>query len=317
MLRAERAAAFARTLLAAFGVVTGALATACGSGPGPGENVTSIAPGVIARVGAQEIDAEFVGRLATARQIAPRAALELALSDALLAEHATRSEPHAARWLQRTALARSLLRELGRQAEGAGLPSSDELAALVASRWWALDRPRMVGVTHAVVLSAQDDPAAEALAHGIRMAVADSVDPETFGRAARAVPPGDLRVQVEVLPPVALDGRSIDPDQPPPGGPPEQHLVPAFARAAQALERPGQISPVVRTGFGYHVLRASRVIPPLAPRGDVLLGLVQRDVIERRASRLLESLLSERRGQTPPSVEPSAVASMQSLDRPR
>jgi hypothetical protein len=131
------------------------------------------------------------------------------------------------------------------------------------------------------------------------------------------VPPGDLRVKVEVLPPVALDGRAIDPDRPPPGGPPEQRLVAAFAEAANALDRPGQISPVVKTPFGYHVMRASRVLDPLAPRGEELLRLVHDEVIERRASALLEGILRDRRAEARPSVEPSAVAAMQSLDRPR
>ncbi len=245
-------------------------------------------------------------------------ALELAIEDAVLAQHLVTTEPALARWIERAALARALLASLREAAESQGPASDAELLELRAQRWWELDRPRMVQVIHAVVIaSGAEDAAALALAERILASVETARTAEEFQKAAVAVPSGGLSVKIERLPPVAIDGRALDPDRPPPTGPGVQSFDADFAAAAQRLEREGQLSPVVRTPFGYHVLRAVRLIEPRQPTLFELRESLHGEIMEHRARHLQSGLLDQQRREAAPEQARSALALMQQLSTPR
>jgi hypothetical protein len=281
---------------------------ACERGAVPPAPASSGAPAA-----AVQIEPAVVTELARQRSIPIARARELVEEDALLAAELGRQEPARSLSLQRLVLARELSQALLLDAERVGPPSDQEVADLTSERWWELDRPRMVQVVHAVVISENENMAAAALAERIAAAVAPAASAADFEQAAKAVPALDFQVRVETLPPVTADGRAIDPDKAPPLGPPTQNFAVEFATAAQKLERVGQLSPVVRSPFGYHVLRLLRIVEPrvfsLAERRERLHA----EVTQRRALAEQRRLLSEQRQQSAPQQERSALRSIARL----
>src|SRR5262245_53939911 len=99
------------------------------------------------------LDARMLTELQEKLGVPPERARQLATEDALLASELERREPALARALTRVVLARELARALLEDARRGGSPTEPEIAELTRARWWELDRPRMVAVVHAVVLS--------------------------------------------------------------------------------------------------------------------------------------------------------------------
>lgn len=261
---------------------------------------------------AVQIEAGIVRELAERQGLPLARARELAEEDALLAAELTRQEPALSLSLERLALARELSQALLVDAERGAPPTEQEIAELTSERWWELDRPRMVQVVHAVVLSESESAAAAALAERIANAVANTQSDREFQEAAKAVPTNDQKVRVEALPPVASDGRAVTPEQPPPKGP-QRQLALEFALAAQKLERVGQISPVVRTPFGYHVLFAQRILEPRQLSFEQRRELLAPQVAQRRALAEQRRLLADQRQQSAPEQERSALRSIAQL----
>ncbi len=284
---------------------------ACGRGETPAAPPSSGgAPAAVS------IGADIVREIARQRSVPLERARELAEEDALLAAELQRREPALALSLERLALARELSQSLLQDADRRGPPSDEEIAELTSQRWWALDRPRMVEVVHAVVLSESENPEAAALAERIATAVAQATNAREFEQAAKAVPADDQQVRVETLPPVAPDGRAVSPDRPPPQGQ-LLHLAVEFAAAAQKLERVGQLSPVVRSPFGYHVLMALKIWEPLRPTQAELRELLRPEVAQRRAIAEQQRVLTEQRQQSAPQQERSALSAIAQLARAR
>lgn len=259
--------------------------------------------------GPVRIPAEIVREIAARTSVPIERARELAEEDALLAAELGQRDPARSLSIERLVLARELSRALLVDVAGSGPPTDQEVAALTSERWWELDRPRMVQVTHAVVLAETENAAAAALAERIAGAVATVTTEAEFKEAVAAVPALDLKVRVESLPPVTPDGRSVDPARPPPLGP-LQHFAQEFAAGAQKLQRGGEISPVVRSPFGYHVMFAKRILearqPSLAERRE----LVKSEVMQRRARALQQQVLQEQRQRSAPQQERSALRTM-------
>jgi hypothetical protein len=260
--------------------------------------------------GALRLDGRLVAGLEHTLGLPPERAKELAAEDALLAAEYARREPALAHSLSRVVLARELARQLLEDAKSAGAPSESEVEQLTRERWWELQRPRMVAVVHAVVLSEAENLEAEALARRIAAAVEGAASGAEFQTAAQLVPAGNYTVRVETLPPVAGDGRAIDPEKPPPAGPPETHFSAEFAEAALALDHVGQLSPVVRSPFGYHVLRAERIIEPKQPSLQERMKLLQPEVLQRRALAAQAELLERQRQESRPEQSRSARQAM-------
>jgi hypothetical protein len=242
--------------------------------------------------------------------LTPERASELAVEDALLATELARREPALSHSLSRVVLARQLARQLLEEARSAGPPGETEVEQLTRERWWELDRPRMVAVVHAVVLSESENLEAEALARRIAAAVQSTASSAEFQNAAQAVPAGNYTVKVEALPPVTRDGRAIDPERPPPVGAPEAHFSAEFAEAALALDHVGELSPVVRSPFGYHVMRADRIIEPRQPSLRERMQLLAPEVLQRRALASQAQLLERQRQESRPEQSRSARQAM-------
>jgi hypothetical protein len=301
-----------RVVRSDLGVALMVLGLACENGPGsrrPSE--VSVAGGSAPRE--VRVDARLLAAVEAARGVSPERARELVSEDALVAGRLTVQQPGLAHSLERLALARALLGSLQAEASRGGPATDAEVEQLTSARFWELDRPRMVQVQHAVVLSASESEAALDLAERIRGATAGARNAEEFAKSARSVPSLGLTVKVETLLPVAADGRAMDPDHPPPGGPPVQHYVLDFAQAAQRLEREGQLSGVLRTSFGYHVMRAQRIVLPQQLPLDERRKKLQAEVVEQRARALSAEILERQRREAVPEQMRSALASLEGL----
>jgi parvulin-like peptidyl-prolyl cis-trans isomerase-like protein len=259
------------------------------------------------------VDAHALAAIARERGVTPEQALSLGTEDALIAQHLRDGQPELARWIERVVLARQVLSVLGEEAKAGGPPTDAEVQAISEARFWELARPRMVRVIHAVVLSPEENPAARALAERIGRATSQVKSAADFETAAKAVPADGLSIKVESLPPLALDGRAVDPSSPPPAGPAVQQMDRDFAAAAQRLARPGDQSPVVRTPFGYHVLYLVAVIEPNQPSLDARRGLLHDEIMSQRATALSSALLEQQRRELSPEQSRSALATMAGL----
>jgi peptidyl-prolyl cis-trans isomerase C len=311
-----------------------ALAMGCGQGSAPARPATGeLPPGVVARVGAVDVTADRVGRIAAARGVDPASARDLAVRDTLLARAATAQGLDATtdvRLSVENELARRLLRKVLAEAR-AQPPTEAELAEAAARRWLDVDRPEGSRTVHAIVLvdPARDDEAkmarARALAEVVRAAVLpvseraatlppvegappssarltadDDPDPlsAAFRRAAATVrADGGLTVRIEPLATVAADGRLLAP-----GG---EFYLPEFARAAAALPARGALSPVVTSPAGLHVILLLERTPALVLTGAARVARLRDDIVNERARAADRQLLASLRPRA--SIAPDAL----------
>jgi peptidyl-prolyl cis-trans isomerase C len=265
---------------------------------------------IAARVGGHVIDVETVERIAAAQHLSPRNALDLAVEDALLAEHAKGTAPPYAptTHLERLAFARALMEQIVAEARAQGPATKEELQQVIDGWWWELDRPELFRVTHAVVLPGKDatperQERARALAEKVHAAVLGAKANE-FSKRVEAVDAGDLKVKVESLSPVASDGRAVDLKYPPKRGGTTSRYNAAFAVAATSLREIGEISPVVQTPFGYHVMMLIERVPAQrAPQSEL-----DREVFDQRANKIQSDLLGALRGSSNVAVLDQASA---------
>lgn len=280
-----------RTFLPLLAVV------ACSSSnpPSPSTSSSALAPGIAARAGSEQVSAATIERIAARQGIAPRAAAALALSDALFAQAARITIPSATTHsIERAAAGRSLLEQLGLAAVAAGPASDSELSEIARERWTELDRPDGVRTTHAVVLN--DNPARDAAARSLAEKLARAVQRATSGdeliRIAQAFPAEGFKIIAQTLPFVTADGRVFQRHD-------AKFVASAspfdadFARAANALERPGQLSPIVKSAFGYHVIRLEERAPGVVVPKSELRTLLAAEVVTRRAAKARTELLDQ------------------------
>jgi hypothetical protein len=287
------------------------LAAGCAEHAPPAVASGPLPPGVAARAGNEDIRLSSVARIARAQGITPRAARERAVTDALFAA-AVRHDPNDAPRVtaaERSVLARALLERVRADADALGPPTDDEVQKLTAARWPELDRPPSFRTTHAVVLvkTPADDAPARDLARELARAVAEAKDSDDFIARAQALPKQDLEVKAERLPPVTPDGRLWNPDERPPK-PIDGSLDLDFTRAAVALTNPGDQSALVKSPFGYHVIRLDERYPEVRLSLDERRALLAPDIHTRRAKHELDALMARLRAQTPVATERAAEA---------
>lgn len=209
---------------------------------------------VFARIGAISVSEKAVESLAGARGLSGAEAWRRLRDDALLAEYFAKSHPLESASLRRVTSAKALLGQLRSEQIAKGPPTNDELSAITTSRFWEVARPRMVQVVHAVVLSEEENEDARQLAEKLAAAAQSATGISTFAKTVRAVEAGSFEVKVEGLEPMDATGRTVNPDNPPPAGPAVGQMVEKFAKGVHALQNVGDISGVIRTRFGYHVI---------------------------------------------------------------
>jgi len=283
---------------------------------GCGEHRTSAAAsgplpaGLAARAGSEEIRLSSVARIARAQGITPAQARERAVADALFAA-AVRQNPNDAPRVtdaERSALARAVLDGIRDEVVAQGPPADDEIQKATDQRWPELDRPPSFRTTHAVVLVKKpaDDAPARELVREIARAVSGAKDSDDFIARAQAVPKQGLEVTAQRLPPVTADGRIWDPDERPPK--PMGSLDLDFTRSAVALGSPGDQSPVVKSAFGYHVIRLDERYPELRKSLEERRAVLTPELQSRRAKRELDALMTRLRAQTAVATERAAEA---------
>lgn len=287
--------------------------------------------GPVPRAQQADLGGEFIARIsassasdAVPKSIVPKVAVELKvepaeaarrLVDDAVASLAARERGLDTKlptsWNLRSARARFTVERIRTQARAAGLPTDAEINELSQRHWRQVDRPEAARVVHAVVMRANPangdrDARAKALAAELRAGVVDAKTPEEFSEKAKAFPhPNEIKVQVDPpLPPIIAEGYSIE-------GP--GYFDEKFARAANAIAKPGETSPVVESPFGWHVIRLIEKVPEQRmPLEERRIAFTE-DAYALRAQKALAATLGPLRQAHPVTIEPSAEQLMRSV----
>lgn len=331
-----------RALGPRLGLCVLALGTSCGQGSAPARPATGeLPPGVVARVGAIEVTAERVARIAAARGVGAASARELAVRDALLASAAAAQGLDAAADVRLTVdneLARRLLRKLLAEAR-AHPPTEPELEEAASRRWLDVDRPEGSRTVHAVVLvdPAKDDEPKQARARAVaeairaaalpvaeraatmplvegapppsaRLTANDDPDPlsAAFRRAAATVPADGLTVRIEPLGTVAADGRLLAPG--------DQYYHPDFARAAAGLPARGALSQVVASPAGLHVILLLERTAAQVLTGAARISRLRDDIVNERARAADKRLLAGLKARASVAPDATGLLALVSMD---
>jgi parvulin-like peptidyl-prolyl isomerase len=264
---------------------------------------------VVARVGVTSISSALVARVAAARKIPPREALDLLIEDALIASAASKAKLHErldVQWSLNTAHARFMASRLRDEARAAGPPTDAEVAELTALHWRDYDVPELVRVIHAVVRKPKKDKEALApdVARALARAVAGAASPEDFEAKARGVDSHGLEIVVERLAPFAADGRVAES---------ESRVDEKFAAAAAALKTPGATSDLVETEFGRHVIRLVERIPPKQMPLEERRAALTEETYAVRARRARDAIIARQAARLTPEISPVAAGLLDHL----
>jgi hypothetical protein len=262
-------------------VSLGAIAAAfleCGGGTRAPSAERAPLDGAVACVGNLGIQPSLVSWVAVTKGVSARAALNDLVDDALAAEGASArgfdADPTVS-WEETTALAGRVPARFSEEAAKQGPPTADELST--------------ISVVHAVVMRSPTlrDGDALAIVRSIRQAVTSAPTADEFVRRANAVPHPHANLVAQSVGPFAADGAS-------PGG---GELDPGFVAAAFALTTPLELSPIIATPFGWHVLQLVERTPPAVAatfdsRKKELAGAILRLRSRTRLDALLRALRS-------------------------
>lgn len=289
-------------------------AIGCSSAPTSIPNATSseLGDGIAARVGPLDVPVALVASIASAQHLSLADAREAATHDALFALHARArglDETLDARAAIRGRLARARLAAIASEARQSP-PTDTEVDEGTVAHFLDLDRPEGFRVVHAVAMFPKGADAAvkqrvRGVAERVARVVAGAPDADAFRTRAEAVEHEGIELRVESLEPVAADGRVLVPG----GG---AYELP-FARAAARLSSVGELSPVVETSFGQHVLMLLERTPPRHVPLEERRRLLADEIVTVRERRAAKALLDELHAAHPVTVERSADALLASV----
>jgi peptidyl-prolyl cis-trans isomerase C len=311
------------------------IAAGCGgSGTPPAPASGPLPPGVVARVGSREITADRVARIAAAQKISLKDARDAAIRDELFAEGALARGLDLDREVllsTRGELARRMLRKV--LADARATPATEpELTVAAARRWLDVDRPEGFRTVHAVVrFAASDDDAKKARARAVAEAIRAKIQPiaarapempiaedtpranqrtgpnsdpdplsAAFRKAVLEVPTDGLEVVAEPLPPVSAEARVLVPG--------DNWFDQDFARAASTLKERGDLSPLVTSTFGVHVILLLERTPPNVLTGEARAARLFDDIVNERARAAQKRLLAPLRAQARVEIAADAQA---------
>jgi peptidyl-prolyl cis-trans isomerase C len=228
----------------------------------------------------------------------PRESLLALIQLELLAQEAQRrgldKDPKVLETHRKSMVESFIRREFGEKFTKNDIPK-DQLEKAYEVNRLRFDHPDLAEVAHILVLvdrKAQKDVLhrARRLAQKIRqLAVAAPISPDEFsalatkiGQLAGDLHPDEFKRKAESLT-TPLRGFTVD----------------EFADAAFALKRPGQISPVVQTQFGYHIIYLKSLIPAIHRSLADATEEIRENLFEEARGiafeRWLESLMKEHR----------------------
>jgi hypothetical protein len=303
--------------------VCASVALACSASQPTLPSVGTLSSQDAAAVGQQLISVQEVQGVMQAQKLTPHQALDALVKDSRLAQHwlsassgggAARSDVTDQDPTRRRVLSRRVLEAIYAQAR-ATPPTDAEIATYTERHWWELDRPASVRVSHAVVVcnACPQRERAEQLAEQIHTAVQATQDLEAFKAAAGTVKAKGLEVRVEDLPLVASDGRVIELDKAPGPGLGFGELHEQFAQAANRLTRPGEISGVVESPSGFHVIRLTERLGELRPSKEERRNLLSKEIWSARAKAVEQAQLAEAAKAWPTQVSRSFAADTELL----
>ncbi len=258
----------------ALGTMLGLAVAACGPDAPLPPSRASLG-GAIARVGDVTLPSSLVSSVARAKGSSPREATDDLARDALAAQGAQArgfDRDPAVAWSCTAALARRVPERMADEAADLGPPTDDELG--------------LVSVVHAVVMRSPSlrEEDALAMAGDIRRAVATARSGEDFLARANAVAHPHAQMIAQPVGPFGADGRDAS------GG----RLDAGFVAAAFALRAPLEISPIVTTPFGWHVIQLVERKAPEGSRADRMRELAE-PVVRMRGRMNLDALLRAQR----------------------
>ncbi len=283
-------------------------AAACGSSEqsAPTAQRVSLGEGTVAVVGSESISASSVRSIASAQHLSLEAARDFAVQDSLIAQASdTHLSPAEVRVVSRGELSRALYEELEHAARAKGPPTDAEVEELTRARWLEFDRPAAARTSHAVVMvdKGTDSARAKELAERVLKAVQGAKDEAEFMAKAKAVPSDGLSVRVESLPPVSEDGRPVTPDAPAPA---EMRFDTTFSKAANAIPKVGELSPITETRFGFHVIFLAERTPALRVPLEERRKRLAQPIIVRRIQQAEAQILASARTQHPVEISRAA-----------
>jgi peptidyl-prolyl cis-trans isomerase C len=295
----------------------GANATTCEP---PGHGTSLLAPNaratpvrghVVATLNGETITDEDVASVARAEGITDvRQALDRAVDMRLLADEAARrdlgNDPLVTDTSRRGAIQALLATTVERVVRPDNLPRADFEAGM-RIRGFELSHGELRATVHAVVLASDDaglsaHESARDRAARLRdlvMAMPLPRTPESFQQLAEREL-HDVPHRVESLPAVDAQGRWARGD-----------LAEPFAVATGALQQPGDVSPVVETTFGFHVIvLVSREPAVVRPEAEVR-AMVAEELLWRLRHRELDEQLEALRARYHAQVREQALSEVE------
>lgn len=312
------------------------LVVACGSESQPATTVVPAPDGKVAiSVGEERVTAASIAAIAREQSVPIEEATERALFDAVLAAKARQElSPGHVQQLVNTVLARALWTQEWNELVKPPI-RPEELEEATQAFWLLYARPEGRRTAHAVVHANDEDSeqthvAARALAErileevrepvdkakdepapkrtGIRAYGADAYksDPllKAFTKAAnRAKAGSQLKVTVQELPSVAKDSLQLAA-----GAPPGSGFDPKYTAGAWKLNERGELSGIVKSSFGYHVIVLLEVTPANMLSRDELEAVLGAEILKVRGTRRRRALLAELDAVTPAEIAANHAA---------